>query len=84
DPAVSGVFPNPANQSVTIILDEVASADYNLTITNRFNLQVVNRIINTTGLKEFNISTAELSNGVYFLTLTSNNSVITHKVIVQH
>jgi hypothetical protein len=84
DPAVSGVFPNPANQSVTIILDEVASADYNLTITNRFNLQVVNRIINTTGLKEFNLSTAELSNGVYFLTLTSNNSVITHKVIVQH
>jgi hypothetical protein len=84
DPAVSGVFPNPANQSVTIILDQEASNDYNLIITDRFNLQVVNRIINTTGLKEFNISTAELSNGVYFLTLTSDNSVITHKVIVQH
>ena len=85
EPALNAVvYPNPANQSVSVELNEELSGNYTLTFTDHFNMQILSRTLNTNGLKELNVSTAELSNGIYFLTITSNNSVITKKVIVQH
>lgn len=78
------IYPNPANQFVKVQLNEETSGNCNITFTDRFNMQVVNRTMNTDGVKEINLSTAELSNGVYFLTITTDKSVSTKKVIVQH
>lgn len=85
DPAAAPVvFPNPANQSITIQLNEEVSDNYNIVITDRFNMQFINRTLNRCGSDELKISTAELTNGVYFLTITSRNTSTTHKFIVQH
>jgi hypothetical protein len=78
------IYPNPADQFITVQLNEEFSENCNLTITNRFNIQCVNRTIDAQNINELRISTAELANGIYFLTITSGTSINTHKFIVQH
>jgi hypothetical protein len=83
-PAFATIYPNPANQFVNIKFDETSTDDYTIMFTDRFNMQVMARTINTETTKELQISTAELPNGVYFLTITSGKTIETKKVIVQH
>ncbi|NOU48903.1 MAG: T9SS type A sorting domain-containing protein [Bacteroidales bacterium] len=86
DPAAAApvVYPNPADLSVTVSLADFSEDNYNITLTDRLNMQFVGRTINSAGMKEFNISTAFLPNGVYFLTIASDKSIVTKKVIIQH
>ncbi len=83
-PLVNSVFPNPANDHITLSLNDNVSGNYTLTMTNRFNLQVMNRSLQVDDNKEVNLSTAEIPNGIYFVTISSNQSVETHKIIIQH
>ena len=85
DPAFAPVvYPNPADMFFTIQLNEELSDNYVVALTDRFNMQVMKRTYNSSDLKDLRISTGEFSNGVYFLTITSENSVITKKIIIQH
>lgn len=83
-PATPVVYPNPANQFVTITMEDITTDHFNVIVTDRFNMQVINRTMNTGGTGELKISTTELANGVYFFTISSDKSVTTKKVIVQH
>ena len=78
------VYPNPADFYLTVKFDESSTENFTLSLTDRFNMQVYERNIDSEGMKELRISTADLPNGVYFLTITSGKSVETKKVIVQH
>lgn len=78
------IYPNPADQFTTVKFDEASTDTYTIALTDRFNVQVMARTVDTQNTKELRIATAELSNGVYFLTVASDKSVETKKVIVQH
>jgi len=84
-PAVMmSVYPNPANQYVTVKLNEAVTEDYTVIFTDRFSMPIMTRKMSATDTNELQISTADLQNGVYFLTIESDKSVSTKKVIVQH
>ncbi|KAF0130325.1 MAG: Na-Ca exchanger/integrin-beta4 [Bacteroidetes bacterium] len=83
-PMAFSVYPNPANNQVTVKFDELANETFILEITNRFNMNVLTRVVDATAMKEYRISTAELPTGVYFMTITSNKTKSVQKVMVQH
>jgi Leucine-rich repeat (LRR) protein len=78
------VYPNPANLSVTVQFKEEISGYYVLSFSNLINSQVMSRTMNAEGVKELSVSTFGMPNGVYILTITSENLVTTKKVIIQH
>jgi len=78
------VFPNPASTSFTVELDADAQGTITLALTNRFGLSVINRTINASESNLIEINAAELPNGVYFLKVTSGNTTLTRKVLIQH
>lgn len=83
-PMTFSVFPNPARDNVTVRFDELANDTFTLKLTDRFNTQVLLQKVDARSMKEFRISTAELPNGVYFLSVTSNESKTVQKIMVQH
>jgi hypothetical protein len=83
-PLMANVYPNPVDNSFTVKFEESYNEAVVITFTDRFNLQVFERAVNTQNTKELQISTADLPNGIYFLSIISDKSVITKKVIVQH
>ena len=85
NPAMTAfVYPNPANLNLTIQFSEELSGDYTLSLSNRFNMQVMTKTINVDGVKELTVSSFGIPNGVYILTITSENLITTKKVIIQH
>jgi hypothetical protein len=85
DPAMTAiVYPNPTNQNITIQFSEVLSGDCTLSLSNRFNMQVMTNTINVDGVKELTVSSFGVPNGVYILTITSEKLITTKKVIIQH
>jgi hypothetical protein len=83
-PLVANIYPNPVNNTLTVKFDEASTNNFTLTFIDRFNTQVLTKTVTTDGMNELQISTADLSNGVYFLKIESEKSIITKKVIVQH
>ena len=81
------VFPNPSNLSCKL--------KYNLTegtvissslfdITGKFLFSILPNISVDTGSFEIILNTANMSNGLYLLKTTINNSITTNKLIVTH
>lgn len=81
-PLAPVVYPNPANDIVNIKIDNPTEEQYNVSFTNRFNLEVLNHSFSNS--QEIRISTADLQNGIYFVTVSSKSAVSTSKVIIQH
>ncbi|PKP49685.1 MAG: hypothetical protein CVT92_15050 [Bacteroidetes bacterium HGW-Bacteroidetes-1] len=82
-PLTFSVYPNPARDVFSVKFDESANETFTVQLTDRFNMLIFNKVVNGAELKEFQISTAELHNGVYFLTITSEKTRTTQKVMVQ-
>lgn len=82
-PLVS-IFPNPASNFATIRFDEGSTDTYTLTLTDRINMQLLTNTINTSETKEVVVPIGEIPNGVYFVNLLSDKSVISKKLIIQH
>ena len=78
------VFPNPANQSITMNIGNSNSETYVVQLFNRFNSEVMQTTVNTGFSNEITMSTQDLPNGIYFLTVTSNDTRVSTKVIIQH
>ncbi len=83
-PLVNSVYPNPANQHITVKLDDTTSGSYILKITDRFNMEIIQNTILTDDNKEIIINTSDIPNGVYFLSIASDRSVETKKILIQH
>ncbi|MBS4061146.1 MAG: T9SS type A sorting domain-containing protein [Bacteroidetes bacterium] len=83
-PLTFTIYPNPANDYFTVKFDEKANETYTVQLFNRLNLPMLTRTVNAESLKEYRISTADLPNGVYFLTISSDKTKNTQKIIIQH
>ncbi|MBW7846925.1 MAG: T9SS type A sorting domain-containing protein [Bacteroidales bacterium] len=84
DQPLYAVYPNPAQNHLNIRFDDKASLDYVVQLKDRFNLLIFEQKLNASDLKDLQIPTGSLSNGIYFLTITSEHSRDTQKIVVQH
>ncbi|MCF8233832.1 MAG: T9SS type A sorting domain-containing protein [Bacteroidales bacterium] len=84
DPVNIAVYPNPANSYVTITLNGLSEGDYELSLFNQYNIEVLSTSFNISTGNAYRLSTAGLPDGVYFLTLTNSESRISKKIVVQH
>ncbi len=76
------VYPNPANNQVTINLKNMQEKGYySIRLFDRFNKQVAELQTNSTTAT---LSTAGLVNGVYFVVVTTDKTRVTGKIVVQH
>lgn len=73
------VFPNPANQQITIETDAVDN--YSVKIISINGQTIIHQIMS--GTNRINIDIHELSNGIYFLELATNKGMNVRKLIVQ-
>lgn len=83
-PLTVSVYPNPAKNYVNVKFAEKADESYTVQLKDRFNMTLSNVVVNAAYDKEIQISTAQLPNGVYFLTIVSDKTKTTEKIVVQH
>jgi hypothetical protein len=88
DPNISSVnvFPNPANEKLQVEMNITNPVDVKFEVVNLLG-EVVLNVYNSgaaPGLLRKEISTAELSNGAYFVRVTSGDNVQNHKFSVAH
>lgn len=78
------VYPNPAQDLVTVTYENLGGADVNFTIHNLQGQQVYSRSHNGYGAGAFNflINTSDLANGVYLLNLETNGQKLTRKLVI--
>jgi DNA-binding transcriptional regulator LsrR (DeoR family) len=93
DPCVVGIndlsskeevvlFPNPAQEALTLNLREAATTDALVTITD-----ATGRTIQTEGFapaKQFTITTNTLSGGLYFVRISAGNTILTRPFMVNN
>lgn len=79
------VYPNPAADKATLVIDALNEASLNISIVDINGRLVSTPVMNqnlSVGENVFTISTDNLNNGVYFVTLNSDNGKETVKLIV--
>ncbi len=75
------IYPNPSNNQLTIegellLASQIIVTDINGKEIKREQIKRANR--------KHNISTQNLSNGIYFITIQTENNSVTEKVVVNH
>jgi len=74
------VFPNPLNSGNTLNLLFGLPIDAKLTMYSITGKEVFNEVLENTDRKDINVS--NLSNGIYFLKLSTEKTSITRKVVI--
>ncbi len=75
-------FPNPANNSTTLILDLKKAIDFEIIIFNSIGKKMVNYKINgQIGSNEFTIDLSSYNNGLYLINIVSDSFTETKKII---
>jgi spore coat protein CotH len=80
------LFPNPAQNSTTLILPAGTTATVEqLKIVDVNGKEVQNSSVTQSTATSFVISTAEMANGIYFILLnTDENATLTSKLVIMH
>ena len=76
------VYPNPANQSITILLENADEESYSVEMYNCIGSLVMKT--NIIPGSSNNISTSDLPNGIYFVNVRSGDTRISKKIIIRH
>lgn len=79
------VYPNPTADVTTLVIDAVNASSLNVNIYDINGKLVSSPIVNqnlVSGENTFTLNTSNLNNGVYFVTLNSNNGKETVKLVV--
>ncbi|MFB0926179.1 MAG: T9SS type A sorting domain-containing protein, partial [Vicingaceae bacterium] len=80
------IYPNPVKENTNISFYALSAGD--MTTINIVNItgKTVNSLTvkSTSGINKVSLPCKELSNGVYFVNLTSDNLQITQKIIITH
>jgi hypothetical protein len=80
---VPGMFPNPANNNVTMLLGNHDDEELIINITDITGRQLTSWKYGIKNLFSINLNTSELKRGVYILTISRNNgSTSRHKLII--
>jgi len=75
------VYPNPATNVINISLNKTLANDVNVSLTDLQGRQVLKTKIGTASTTSIDVSS--ISNGVYILSLESNNKTYSQKVIIE-
>jgi hypothetical protein len=79
---ISGIFPNPASNNVTVMIDSKSTAF--VKVLNTTGQVVFENTVNSTALEAMNISTMDFVNGIYLVQVSNENSTTTQRLVVQH
>jgi PKD repeat protein len=77
------VYPNPASESITVSFDNQLGNSIEISLIDAFGRTVVSETVQSLGLNELGLNLSSISNGMYTLKLTSNNNIVSRKVIVR-
>jgi hypothetical protein len=77
------LMPNPAQDQVSIQLNNTVSSQTSIVITNAVGQLVYQNNNVDAQLRNLNISTSDLEKGVYFVSVIQNNQTYTKKLVVQ-
>jgi hypothetical protein len=77
------VYPNPASESITLSFDNQLGNSIEISLVDALGRSVASETIQSLGLNELGLNLSTISNGMYTLKLTSNNNIVTRKVIVR-
>ena len=79
---ISGIFPNPATNNVTVMIDSKSNAAVKvLSMTGQV---VFENAATSNALEAMNISTADFTNGVYLVQVSNGTATTTQRLVVQH
>ena len=82
---IVSVYPNPTADVTTLVIDAVNASSLNVNIYDINGKLVASPVVNqnlSIGENTFTFNTSNLNNGVYFVTLNSNNGKETVKLVV--
>ena len=75
------IYPNPFNDKITILFDNVIKGNVNIVIKNITGTVIFEESINNNkSILELDIKN-KLSAGIYFITITNNNNTVIHKIV---
>ena len=82
--AAFGMFPNPANEQITVEVPMEADADVQVTVLDPSGKAALqqNRVMSK-GDNQMNFDISRLSNGIYFVEVRNGKSMSTRKLVVQ-
>ena len=80
------IYPNPADASIYVEYSLSDVKDFKIELKNLLGKSVIQpiRMKNRTGNNSLQIPSSEISNGIYFLELSSGEGLLTLKLIVDH
>ena len=76
------IYPNPAKDVLTINVNTNGDIIRTLKLTNLYGQEIITRKINSTSINK-TLSLNDLNAGVYFINLTTETGIYTHKVILK-
>lgn len=82
-PMTFSVYPNPVRDEFTVKFDEMANESFTVQLKDKYNMTVLEQQINAKQMKELKLETSGIANGIYFLTITSETSRNTQKILIQ-
>lgn len=81
------IFPNPSNGLLNINLKNALDAKYNIEVFDVFGKLIYkNDVLNITGSEfntEINLTDLNLSNGLYMINVSSDNQMLSQRLIIQ-
>lgn len=75
------IFPNPTQGVVYVQFDEVLETNLEMELIDALGRVVQRQVIDVNTAQHFNFNTQRLSNGVYYLSLKYNGSVVQEKIV---
>lgn len=79
----AGIFPNPANEKCTIFFGDF-TGDVDVIISNAVGEIMLTERISVAPNASYSIDTRNLAQGIYTITLRSDNAIENKRVIIQH
>lgn len=80
---ISGIFPNPANESVSIFFNDI-SGDVELVLSNAIGEMILSENLNAIANTSYTINTSQFPQGIYTLSVKNEGTIQNKRIIIQH
>lgn len=79
---ISGIFPNPAANNVTVLIDSKSNAS--VKILNMTGQPIFEKTVASNALEALTISLVDFTNGMYLVQVSNGTETTTQRLVVQH
>jgi hypothetical protein len=79
---ISGIFPNPAADQVTVMVDSKSNAT--VKVLNMTGQVVFENTVASNALETMSISTTDFTNGMYLVQVSNGTASTTQRLLIQH